>query len=466
MSAGISDGKVIDMRNQKVAIPLQVLHFGSPLRRFCGLVLWVMVLGLFISAARAGGPEKNALSSELYSMYRISLTQSDIRILLRDVIGDENAPESAIVQSLYAGYVQAWNQSAMIAREDVRLIKEQGRNKGIDFYRTQTQPQIAARQKEWAEEAFGLEEQFFTDVKTILTDVQLARWGKFEQGRRRRMLLRPNSRLAGENVDLIEIVEKMKLDDENAAKVAKILDDYGDELDVAIQARRVRMQDINRRLAAISSGQSGEDGERLYREELRTHKALREINERYAGLITDALAPEIGAEFKKAFDRVRFPRIFAYSQAERYLAKVRGLDDLTRNQTSSIDRIEQEYQSFLDPIVQRLIALRRARDEETRTQFRLANAKRSGTGGAVPSGDDGSGIELALNGAGSAPERINEERNLWQKRRDLETKLIDDVYLVLNEAQKEKVPKSNRFVQPGGMPTGPLERGGDDNDGG
>lgn len=454
------------MRNQKIPIPLQVLYFGSPLGRFRGLMLWVIVLGLSISSAGAAGPETNALSSELYSMYRISLTQSDIRILLRDVIGDENAPEAAIVQSLYAGYVQAWNQSATIAREDVRLIKEQSRNQGVEFYRNQTQPQIASRQKEWAQEAADLEEQFFSDVKTILTDVQLARWTKFEQGRRRRMLLRPNSRLAGENVDLIELVEKMKLDEDNTAKVAKILDDYGDELDAAIQARRVKMQDIKRRLTALSSGQSGEDGERLYREELHTHKALREINERYAGLIADALGPEIAAAFKKAFDRVRFPRIFAYSQAERYLAKARGLDDLTRNQTSSIDRIEHEYQSFLDPIVQRLIALRRVRDEETPTQFRLANAKRSGTGGAVPSGDDGSGIELALNGAGAASARINEERKLWQKRRDLETKLIDDVYLVLNEAQKEKVPKSNRFVQPGGMPTGPLERGGDDEDGG
>jgi len=415
--------------------------------------LWLSIALLMACTPLLARAQSN-LPDEAYSMYRISLTKKDISVLVRTVIGDETQPEAILTRGLYDGYVNAWDSIASQARQGLKDIASQSSGKGADYYRNTIRPQIAKEQAAWVIEAKNLENQFLSDVYSILTEKEQARWPLFEQARRRSILLRRYSRLAGEGVDLINITNILHFPDEVMTTLEPTLADYAGELDKGILDRQEVMGRAKERMTAIANGQSQESKEVIYSDILRVHKKLRDINENYAEQIEQQLPDDLAATFKQKFDQSRYPRLFAPTQADRYMTQVRRLDSLTDIQKERIEARWSQYEIELEPIITQLMDLQKKREEEVPYQYRSDHTAR-------PQSVTGSTGTTSATVNGPASGSIKKERDLWQKRQALETKLIDDIFTMLTDEQRLKAPKSSSARQPGGFPTGPLERPGD-----
>jgi len=402
--------------------------------------LLLLTIALILACTQKPALAQSNLPDETYSMYRISLTNKDITVLIRTVVGDEAQPAAILTRSLYDGYVNAWDSIASQARQDLKNISLQSSGKGADYYRTTIQPMIAEVQAKWVVDARQLEDQFLGDVKAILNENEQARWPLFEQARRRTVLLRRYSRIAGEGVDLINLANTLHFPDEVMGTLQPTLADYASELDKEILYRQKVMDDAKKKMEEIANKQSKVSKESVYAGILFAHKKIRKTNEDYAEQIEQLLPDDLAAAFKQKFDQTRFPRLLALTQADRYISRVRRLETLTDLQKERIEERWSIYERDLEPIIAQLIQGQRKRDEEVPYQYRSA-AGRNGTGTA----------------AGQASNLVKQERDLWKKRKDLETKLIDDVFMMLNDEQREQAPKSSSSMQPGGFPSGPLE---------
>ena len=411
---------------------------------------FLLAIALLLLMSGKNTLAQSNLPDEAYSMYRISLTQKDISILIRTVIGDETQPESILIRGLYSGFVDAWGSAANLARQDLKAIVSTSSGKGADYYRNTIQPKIAKEQAAWVIEAKQLESQFLSDVQGILTEKEQARWPRFEQARRRSILLRRYSRLAGEGIDLINLFNTLHFPDEVATQLQPVLDDYANELDAGILERQAVMDKAKERMNAISDKKSQETKELIYRDILRVHKALRDINERYAEQIEQQLPDDLAAAFKQKFDQSRYPRILAPTQADRYIHQVRRLETLSDDQQDRIEARWSQYEIELEPIITQLIEFQKKNNEEIPYQYRSDQSAQSHTtGGSATTGT----------ATGRVHDYAKEERDLWKKRQMLETKLIDDLFEMLNDEQRVQAPKSSSARQPGGFPTGPLEGG-------
>jgi len=431
----------------------------------CVLTVWAWV---WTAASPAGA---QLTPSDLYSTYRISLSKEDLAMLIDRVVDDEaEAPEPDVIRSLYEGYRRKWSAEASRTRSDIKRIRSEGRDRGSQHFREEVQPRIQARQEEWAEYARRLESQFFDDVKAVLTEEQAARFPRFQRDRRRQRLLRRYSRLSGEGVDLIELVDDVKIPAEARQAIEPLLHDYAEELDRALIDRQRTYEDVQRTLNAINAGESNASAASLFHRILPRRKAIRGINERYATLIADQLPEEWAERFTREFDRVRYPRLHAVTQADQYLKRVRELEDLTEEQQQRIDLLETNYRGQLEPINRRLIELDRRRDEEMPARYRMADIRRemdvTEEEIETMSGERQAELEIAVDSAGGSSETRDEERRLWEERRALEKQLIEDVHAVLNEDQKERAPIADRIPQPGGRPQGAHERPDHNEDGG
>ncbi len=434
------------------------------LQRWCGLVVAIVMSGLAVTYASAVPP----FGDEMYHPNRIFLTKADVQNLQHVVIESTDAPESALIEGMYAGYTRAWGQRARTARNRIKQIRDEARGLGPDGHKT-IRPQMDSVYAEFRLDARSLEAEFIENVKKVLTEEQQIRFPKFERDRRRHNWLRRHGQIAGERADIVDLVDKLRMSDEARTAITPTLDEYSNEMDQPLIDREVVLLDSNKRLDAIRKGESNEDGEMLYRQVLLRRRAIRDVNTRYADIVQSELPEAYALEFRDAYNHSSYPRIYAKSQADNYLYKVFRLQDLDDEQMNKIDLLEANYRAENQVIIQRLVAAQHKRDEQVPMSFKMAG-KSGAKGGSPAGGSQGGSVaqaeiaaDVASRGNANA---INAERDLWSQRRDLDSQFISSVYDVLTPGQQEQVPKTETRPQPGGRPRGRLEDTRNDNGGG
>jgi hypothetical protein len=371
------------------------------------------------------------------------LSQDDLDDLYRTCEVDDTQKE--MIEALYGGYQAAFREGQKrVADDRDKIRKEAEGNRDPNVWR-EIGPKMSALYEDWAVESNLLIDQFFTDVRALLSKEQDAKWPKFERERRRRLLLRVGNRISNEGIDLIQILKSLELDEEVMNDLATTTEAYAEDLDrVLLERERVSKESQERSRELASSGRHDEL-QKMYEELHRRRIDLSEVNSRYAELLAGQLPSEYADTFRQKVLEASFPRIYRQGRAARNIEYVLTLDDLTAEQRTSIESIRANFEFRAAPIREDMMRVQKEMEREPPRMF--VNRDR----GSGPGGRRGDPQRRAW---------TDQNRALHAKMTQIEQEIIDQVFEILTPEQQARAPKGTYRPT---KPTTPRTAGNEDN---
>lgn len=276
--------------------------------------------------------------------------------------------------------------------------------------------------------------ELIDSIKSLLTQEQVSKWPMWERAQRRAVSIERGTLIA-ENVDLIELTDRLGFTPQTAAALAPELDVYSIELDAALIARDRASEDAlgaGGELRKARSGGGTTDGVALARkkadEAIRNARqrslTVRDINRAHAGKIESIIAgisADDAKRFASEFRRICYPSVYEQRPADRVLSAATMINDLSDSQRATISSIKDQY----------------ARD---RVQIEQAACK-------VIDDADAAFLRggLVILTEGAKPKLNNEdsqqsERSVRQMWRDLDDSVIEKVKASLTPNQVRTLP--------------------------
>lgn len=291
------------------------------------------------------------------------------------------------------------------------------------------------------------EKQFIADLKSLLTKEQEPLWPRIERLRRRESPA-PGmsfSSVAGERVDLIKLVDQLKLPEAQQTGLAQLLEQYEQELDAAIVSRNELMQSKREKIDALLEKNDPEGITAFELDELRARARLREINQRWAKRLTDELGSDTGPRFKAAADRAIFPSVHRERAIHRALSAAEGFDDLTKDQRSALVSLRQKFADQSAGLNSKLEAQIVKQEEEN-----VKNTKT--TGGPTGNGNTRERRVAVMRSVSDS----SEMQEIRAKRKQIDDATMKELDTILSESQRAKLPKNtprgNEGERPAIMP--------------
>ncbi len=414
---------------------------GSSLCRWgrVGVAAIAIAIGASTATAQFGGGFGGA-------SYRSSINDNEIDRMI-DTLGlDED--QATLVDALYDGFRDTFDQASEDSRQKMRDAFQELRDSG-DFQSMATTGITFGR--EWKQQSESLEQSFFNDVKTVLTEDQMKLWPQYERDWRRRNSFRgggqPGS-FSGENVDLFEIVENLELDDEARNNVEPVLDAYAIELDPALTNRDRAMTDMTNVSASVLEGKTTpEELDSKFKSLQRMRVQVRDLNDRYVQLLASHMAPETGQKLQQEYLQRCFRGIYSPTPADNYFETVRKSGNLNDAQLKAVDAIEQDFHGQTDAINRQLADLQKKQEVEMQQRMfdRIkAMAQQGGFGPGGPGqqrgrgnfgGGPGGGFGGPANGADDP------RRDLMDQKTALVQNALNSVAGLLSPEQLAAAPK-------------------------
>ncbi|HYE61190.1 MAG TPA: hypothetical protein VD997_04270 [Phycisphaerales bacterium] len=283
--------------------------------------------------------------------------------------------------------------------------------------------------KEYREKEQKLERTLMEDLKSLCSGAgQEDKWPKVERMRRREVELRRGS-VAGEALDLIEIVHNMKLEPSVLAPISGALDEYEIEVDAAVKERQSQR----------SGAPEFKPGEPPDIEALRAQmdkmreagQKIKGVNDRFAKRIEAALPEEKQAAFRQAVRQASFPQVYRRSPIVRDLDKALALKDLSNEQREKLTALKKSYERDTRPVNDAWAAAIEASDKE------------KGEGAGMLTAPGGGPMMIRM---GEEPEAIKEAR---KARRELDDKARKAMKETLNESQQAAIKPQPGEVEEG-----------------
>ena len=322
------------------------------------------------------------------------VTRRDIKELIKTLQLDDD--QQQVLDALYGAHRDAFKAELSAAGEERRAAREVGHDPDNWAAQIQKMQEIDER---WDRRAAELETEFFNNVLALLNDEQKERWPLFERDRRRRTVLAGDSQLSSEGIDLTEILDGLELPAADAERIAPLVSAYADEIDKALSERTTALDRLDAKSpepGEMTGGSDSDFDEEAFREEmgrvLARRVALRDINIRYAGLLSDQLGSDLGGHLLDEFQKQSFPRIYRETGADRYIEAVRQKTGLAEDQLAALDMIEQDYQRQAEGLHEQMVAVIR-KDEASPSPDDPIVVSPRGRGRPFRAGDGGAEAE-------------------------------------------------------------------------
>lgn len=200
-------------------------------------------------------------------------------------------------------------------------------------------PKIA---KELGEKMKATEKGFFDDVKSLLSPDQADRWGSVERYRRREMGLR-YSLSSGQSVDLIDALEKSKVDLKSKPDLAEIVSQYELAVDRSLVTFEKTAEDSQNKAMENMANFDMRKIEDAIKPIQDIAKSIRDLNRDYARRISPFLTDEQRAAFELEIKRRSFPRVYKESHVSKSIDAALKLPGLEDSQKDSLTTLRQNY---------------------------------------------------------------------------------------------------------------------------
>lgn len=341
------------------------------------------------------------------------------------------------VKALHEGY------TAEVAklRERAQKMMEDAREEFRETRDPAVWQEIGEKITPIRDEGRKVEKQFLDDMKSLLTEKQMPLWGRVEKTRKREQTIRRGF-ISGETVDVIRVVERMNLPEEQMKTINPTLERYENDLDPVLTKRNelfeAGMSQMRTLMQDVMQGKTEEADKRMS-EARDASVRVRDVNRRYAKEIASLLPPESSAKFDEEFKRESFPRIYRQSRyAQTVIDSAMKMEGVDETQRKSIEAIAETYK----------------RDTQT------LNKKAEEATEASESTMTVSGMMQRFGGDDPA---MNELR---RSRTDLENKTVEAVKALLTEDQRKQLPERGRGGGGGGDGGPGMDRGNGNGGGG
>jgi len=262
-----------------------------------------------------------------------------------------------------------------------------------------------------------LEKGFMSDVKSLLNEKQLEEWPRVERARRRDNGLRFGF-MAGQNMDLLKMLEAAKVDLDKSPELNEQVLRYELDMDRELQAFEKWGKDQQAKQAEAADMFDMNKIQEMLKEMTEVSTRMRDVNRQHAKAIM-ALLPE---EKQNAFDlevkRKSYPRVYREAYIQRAMTQAAGFEDLTSEQKEAIARLKDGY----------------AREAEglNRTWAAAIDEKQEKQGGAIGS------MMSGFMGGGNEKDPVADAR---KSRRELDERMKERLLAFLTEDQKARLPE-------------------------
>ncbi len=354
-----------------------------------------------------------------------------------------------LVRALHQGYVDQFAEAATQHRDRLKSLMDEfkslgGMNSGgADMQQlAQVGLDMQTEQREWMDRRtqFGL--SFFENVKATLTPDQLAKWPGFERDRRRRTQLGVGAFFAGEGVDVIALVDDLKLEGPQRSVITPLLESYALELDGLLR-QRIRAAEDVRNIDYTDPGALESMFDKFERV-LSVRRQIRDANRKHSQVIATSLPGPASEALTRRFREECYPHIYRPTEADSFLQQVLALDDLSDEQRRGIEGVAMMYRDQVATANQSLAQLLAEHEDSIEKSLKDNNPMMLSMAGAMSSLADESvsqeqmpfdGKELLMD-----EEQIQRQNDLSRQKRGYVVTAIEQAWAVLNTAQQNRVP--------------------------
>ncbi|MBM4109213.1 MAG: hypothetical protein FJ255_10460 [Phycisphaerae bacterium] len=262
----------------------------------------------------------------------------------------------------------------------------------------------------------GSERNFMEDLKVLLTEKQAEGFVRVERARRRENLLRFGF-VAGQAVDLFSVAENAKVG--ARAEVVELLASYEVEVDRRLEAfeRWQRDQEkqfdnvdpMNVDMGAVS---------KAMQDAFDRSREIRDVNQRFARQIAQALGEGDGERFTDEFKRRAHPRVYRPSHAAKSIRSAEGFADLGEQQRADLKVLRESFEREAAAANARWASVIEA-EEDKRGANWMEEMMQQAMGGGGKGGD---------------------VADAKQAREDLDSRTMDRLLAILSKEQAERLP--------------------------
>lgn len=266
-----------------------------------------------------------------------------------------------------------------------------------------------------------VEAEFLADVQSLLSQDQTPQWANIERMHRRDVGLR-RGRLSGERMDVVRLVEDLKLDEAQLKGMRETLDAYEAEVDRDLTARNKVYDEASTK---VRDAMRTQDMDAAQKELDRAREAglkVREVNKKFARQIQDSLPAEQKTVFALAVKKAAHPDVYRDSIVTRQLTAAEKFTDLDETQKKAVAELRARHTLQADGINDKLATATEAQ-ELTMSVQDIAGRFRGEPGPAA---------------------------DIRTQRRDLDSATSEALLKILKPAQAEQLPKQDRRDQGGG----------------
>jgi len=336
--------------------------------------------------------------------------------------------QKSALDDLFKAYDAGYEEASKAYQDKIEKIRQ-------DFQDSQDpsvwQKDMPEATEKFQKKATDLEKSFLGDLKDLLTGDQQTRWASLERAHRRNQSLGggasiPGFGLAGEGVDLIKLVDELKLA-KKSEPLTQSLDRYESEMDQAIVERDAKRKELGEQMqnGAKQAGGGGMPDfgkiQEMLKEMRKSGIKVRDVNERYSSLLSAALPDDKREKFDDSYRKAKFPQIYKEPYPIKALNAAKGFKDLDDTQKSGVAELTAKYTREVDGL----------NDKWAKAQ---ADAEKDG-GGDDPMG----GWMKMMNGDQGGDE--SDLAKARKARRDLDRDTMDKLKALLNEDQQTRLPE-------------------------
>jgi hypothetical protein len=378
----------------------------------CGLAIQPAVAQVRVMATVDGGPGGDPFGGQ----GRITKASVDGYAKKLKLTEDQKQAALALHEGYDAAVTQA-NKEFQAGMEDIRKQSDETDDRSVWM---EKMPKLRETLNKKTKD---LEKSFMSDLQALLTEDQKNSWPAVERQRRRETLLRPGS-VSGEGVNLLDIVEGLKLPADAQAKLAEPLNDYETDMDRALLAKQKILDD----LPSIDPAR-GFDMEAFQDRMAKTREAgskVKEVNQSHERKIEGLLPDDQKTAFEDSVQKATYPSVYRQSRIARSIEAALKFDDLTPGQKDSLTTLKSSYEHD-------------AASANGKWASEIAAAEKKGENGG----------EMAMPGGGRMQVMFgddNDDSPLAQARkarRELDDKTKGRLDFMLSKEQKDRLPKDS-----------------------
>ncbi len=392
----------------------------------------------WMQPGREGQPGRFGGMEHFTEMFQPGFTSKDLDELAQRVGLSED--QAAAAEALFQGYLEQFNASAQIWRSEIEAMREEMREER-DFSRLR---EIPALMLKWRAERAKMGQALQEEVKLLLDEKQQSRWVDWERAYRRQHAL-PEGRLAGEQLNLIELVEELDLSLAASGDLLDVLSQYEHELDRALQERETALPEVEQTMSEAMQEQDVEVALSAYKAGQELRQKVQEVNRRFAARCQALLPAERQQAFARKVQELSYPQVFRPTRAEGAFAAVLNLESLDRDQRAAVESLQERYQKDLE--ANRQAQIKQIDGAETSDEPRWLERMRQREEG---DGEDGGDWRDRFD-----PENMPDEMRVRMEQRELERDTLRHLRDTLTEQQLESLRDVIGEEREGWRPGGP-----------